>query len=212
MSAALLLAALVVCLPAALRADWSLEVSGGSAVSVWTPLRIHQDAFPDIILNGKCTTRPFEEVPYYDVRIGADPGRARWELELVHHKLYLENRPPEVERFQITHGFNLITVNRRWSVFGFGLRAGAGIVLAHPETTVRGRAFPENGGAFGLGWYVSGASAQVGLEQRIRLNSRFDAGLEGKFTAAAARAPIAGGYVDIANLALHGLAGLRYHF
>jgi len=208
----LLASGLAALLVGSCRAEWTLEVSTGSAVSLFTTLRIHQDAFPDIILNGKCTTRPFEEVPYYDVRIGADMGRARWELELVHHKLYLENRPEEVQRFEITHGFNLITANRRWSVYGFGLRAGAGIVLAHPQTTIRGRAFPENGGAFGLGWYVSGGALQVALEQRIRLNSRFDAGLEGKFTAAAARAPIAQGYVDVANLALHGLAGLRYHF
>ena len=110
------------------------------------------------------------------MRLGADLGRARWELELVHHKLYLQNPPPEVQAFQITHGFNFITLNRRWPVYGFGLRAGAGIVLAHPQTTIRGRAFPENGGAFGLGWYVSGPAAQVGLERRIRLNPRFDAG------------------------------------
>jgi hypothetical protein len=204
--------ALVVLFLGTCRADWTLDVFAGSALNIWTPLRIHQDGLPDIALNSRCTTRPFEEVPYYDVRIGADLGRARWELELVHHKLYLEDRPSEVQRFEITHGFNLITLNRRWLFFGFGLRTGAGIVLAHPQTTIRGRAFPENGGAFGLGWYVSGGAAQVGLEQRIRLNSRFDAGLEAKFTAAAARAPIAGGYVDVANLALHGLAGLRYHF
>jgi hypothetical protein len=194
------------------RSEWTLEVSTGSAANLLTPLRISQEGFEDIVLQGRCLTRPFEEVPYYDVRLGTRLGRSRWELELVHHKLYLENRPPEVERFEITHGFNFITANRVWSCFGFDLRTGAGIVLAHPQTIIRGRAFPENGGALGLGWYVSGAAAQVGLGRKIRLNRRLDVGLEGKLTAAAARVPIAGGYVDIANLALHGLAGLRYRF
>lgn len=195
-------------LPASASARWSLEVGTGSSYSFFSPLVIRQTGFPDIRLNGKFNTEPFTEVPYYDVRL----ARGDWELELVHHKLYLQNPPPEVQAFQITHGFNFITANHRWTLFGFDVRAGAGMVLAHPQTTIRDSVFDEHSGIFGLGFFVSGVSAQAGLGWRYRLSPRFDAGTEVKLTGAAARVPIAGGTVDIANFAMHGLVSLRYRF
>jgi hypothetical protein len=124
----------------------------------------------------------------------------------------MQNRPPEVQSFEITHGFNLITANHRWSLLGFHFRAGAGMVLAHPQTQIRSRVFDEHSGIFGLGFFVSGVSAQAGLGWRYRLTPRLDAGTEVKLTAAAAHLPIAGGSVDIANFAVHGLVSLRYRF
>jgi hypothetical protein len=195
-------------LPASALASWSLEVGTGSSYSFFSPLVIHQTGFPDIRLDGRFDTKAFTEVPYYDVRL----ARGGWELELVHHKLYLQNPPPEVQSFQITHGFNFITANHCWSLFGFDLRAGAGMVLAHPQTTIRNRVFNEHSGILGLGFFVSGVSAQAGLGWRYRLTPRLDAGTEVKLTSAAARVPIADGNVDIANFAVHGLVSLRYRF
>jgi hypothetical protein len=195
-------------LPATASARWFLEVGAGSSYSFYSPLVIRQTGFPDIRLDGSFDTEPFAEVPYYDVRL----ARGNWELELVHHKLYMRNRPPEVQSFQITHGFNFITANHRWSLFGFDFRAGAGMVLAHPQTTVRDSPFDEHSGIFGLGFFVSGVSAQAGLGWRYRLSPRFDAGTEVKLTGAAARMPIRGGSVDLANFAVHGLVSLRCRF
>jgi hypothetical protein len=195
-------------LPASASASWSLEVGTGSSYSFFSPLVIRQTGFPDIRLDGKFNTEAFTEVPYYDVRL----ARGDWELELVHHKLYLQNPPPEVQSFEITHGFNFITANHRWSLLGFDLRAGAGMVLAHPQTTIRDSVFDEHSGIFGLGFFVSGVSAQAGLGWRYRLTPSLDAGTEVKLTAAAARVPIADGSVDIANFAVHGLVSLRYQF
>lgn len=195
-------------LPASVSAQWSLEAGSGSSYSFFSPLVIHQTGFPDIRLDGRFNTEAFTEVPYYDVRL-ADGD---WELELVHHKLYMQDRPPEVQYLQITHGFNLITANHCWSLFGFDLRAGAGMVLAHPETEIRDQKFDERSGILGLGFFVSGVSAQAGLERRFRLTSRFDVGTEVKLTGGAARVPISDGSVDIANFAVHGLVSLRYRF
>jgi hypothetical protein len=86
------------------------------------------------------------------------------------------------------------------------------MVLAHPQTTIRDSTFDEHRGVFGLGFFVSGVSAQGGLDWRYRLTPRFDAGTEVKLTAAAVRMPIAGGSVDLANFAVHGLVSLRYRF
>jgi hypothetical protein len=194
------------------KADWTFTVSSGSAYSFYTPIVIHQSGYPDLRIDGRCWTEPFADVPYYDLRLSGDVAGSRWEIELIHHKLYLQNRPPEVQRFQVTHGFNFITLNHCWSWQGFDLRAGAGMILTHPETEIRDKAFPENGDFLGLGFYPSGVGGQAGLDRRFRLNKRFDLVAEGKFTGAVARIPIADGTADISNLALHGLLGVMYRF
>ena len=174
-----------------------------------SPLVIRQDGNADIELTARYETRPFAEVPYYDVKAGL--SRTPWaiELELVHHKLYLANRPAEVDTFEITHGYNPVVLNVVRECRGIALRAGAGILLAHPETTVRGRRWPETGGLFG--WYLSGPAAQVGMELDVGFGPRFFLGVEGKATAAYARVPIQDGSADVPNIALHGLlvAGWR---
>jgi len=174
-----------------------------------TPLVIRQGGSENIELTARYETRPFEEVPYYDLKAGL--SRASWALalELVHHKLYLVNRPAGVDVFEITHGYNPILLNvvHEWRNLAF--RAGAGILLSHPETTVRGRRWPETGGVFG--WYVSGPAAQAGVERDFGIASRFFLGVEGKLTAAWARVPVCCGSADVPNVALHCLllAGWR---
>jgi hypothetical protein len=188
--------------------EWTLSVAGGSAYSLPTRLVIRQSGQTDITLTARYETRPFYEVPYYDVRLGRD----HWEVELVHQKLYLANRPPLVDTFEITHGYNFITLNRALTVRGLDLRGGAGIVLAHPQTTVRGLRFDESQGILWTGWYVSGAAVQVGMGRSFSLGRHWLAAVEGKATAAWARVPIVQGSADAPNLALHVQAGAGYRF
>lgn len=187
-----------------------LSVAAGLQYNFPMRLVIRQNGSPDIKLIARYDTKPFAEVPYYDIKLGL--GRKPWafELELIHHKLYLVNRPPEVDTFEITHGYNLLLANcvRDWA--GCKLRAGAGVVIPHPQTMVRGQRFPETGGV--LGWYVSGPAAQVGVGREFRFGPRFFAGLEGKTTAAYAHIPIQNGSADVPNVALHGLLSLGWRF
>ena len=90
------------------------------------------------------------------------------------------------------------------------LRAGAGIVLTHPETMVRGQRFLETGGI--LGWYVSGPALQVSVGKQFEFGRRFFAGVEGKAVGAWARVPIVGGNADVPNLSLHGLLSAGWRF
>jgi hypothetical protein len=129
---------------------------------------------------------------------------------LVHHKLYLANRPAEVSTFEITHGYNPILLNVAMEKWGVAFRAGAGIVLTHPQTTVRGLRFPETGGV--LGWYVSGPAAQVGVSKRWEFGDHLLAGVEGKLVGAWARVPIVNGTADVPNLSLHGLVSAGWRF
>jgi hypothetical protein len=187
-----------------------VSVGTGLAYNVPLPLVVRQSDQPDIKLTARYDTRPFAEVPYYDIKAGVARKEWAFELELVHHKLYLANRPPEVDTFEITHGYNPILLNvvrEQWSV---GFRAGAGFVLTHPETMVRGLRFAETGGI--LGWYVSGPAAQVGASRRWEFGRRWFGGVEGKLVGAWARVPIVDGSADVPNLSLHGLVSLGWWF
>lgn len=194
---------------AAAGPGWRLDVAGGTAWNAATPLVIRQEGEEPLHLVAQYSTRPFAEVPYYAVRIGRG-SEARWELELVHHKLHLDNLPPEVERFQVTHGYNLISLGRSWPAGPLELRFGAGPMLTHPESTVRGRRFDETAGILGTGWYIAGAGFQFGAGRCWRLGRSVRLVIEGKATAAWTEVPIAGGRADLPNAALHGLIGLGF--
>jgi hypothetical protein len=187
-----------------------VSVGAGLQYNVPMPIVIRQSGQPDIRLTAHFSTRPFFEVPYYDVKVGISRRPWAYELELVHHKLYLDNRPPEVDTFEITHGYNPILLNAVREKWGIDFRVGAGILLAHPQSTVRGLRFPETGGI--LGWYVSGPAAQFGVSKSWEFGRHFLAGLEGKVVGAWARVPIVDGTADVPNLSLHGLASVGWRF
>ena len=187
-----------------------VSVGAGLQYNVPMPIVIRQTGEPDIRLTARFSTRPFFEVPYYDVKAGLAWKLWAGELELVHHKLYLDNRPPEVDTFEITHGYNPILLNVVREQSGVAFRAGAGILLAHPQSTVRGLRFPETGGI--LGWYVSGPAAQLSVSKWFDINRQLFAGFEGKFVGAWARVPIEQGSADVPNLSLHGLVTVGWRF
>ena len=201
---------LVPSLMTAQQTHWSLEVFGGSAISLPTPLRVDQDGEASIRLTARYATRPWRDAPYYAYRVGRHSGSRGWELELVHHKLYLRDPPAEIQHFEVTHGYNLILVNRvarrrRW----IG-RIGIGPVVGHPENEVRGRRLDSDRGGFGGGYYLSGVAGQVACSHRLPLGGGFSLVGEGKVTAAYARVPIAGGDATVPNVAAHWLVGVGY--
>jgi hypothetical protein len=187
-----------------------ISVADGLQYNVPLPLVIRQSGQPDIRLTARYSTRPFADVPYYDVKVGMARGPWACELELIHHKLYLDNPPSEVQWFEITHGYNPILLNAVREQWGAAFRAGVGILLAHPETTIRGLRLPENGGI--LGWYVAGPAAQVGVSKTWELGQHISAGVEGKLVGAWARVPIVNGSADVPNVSLHGLATVGWRF
>lgn len=111
-----------------------------------TPLNIYQANAEPIRMKAKYRTETFTPPVYYDVRLNTWKEKKGWELKFTHHKLILANKPPGVQRFSITDGFHLLTLNRLWRKEGFTWSAGTGIVITHPESTIRNKAFPENKG------------------------------------------------------------------
>jgi hypothetical protein len=118
---------------------WWGQGSLGSAFSLHTRLTILQEGEADLRLHARYATDAFERPLYYALRVTRWNDAQGWALELRHHKLDLENPPPEVQQFSGSHGYNLLTVCRLWRRERLDLGAGAGLVIAHPETVVRGR-------------------------------------------------------------------------
>ncbi len=197
-------------LSSAAKSRWAFEAFFGAAWSISTPLSIHQYGEDRIYLIARYNNEPFKESPYYAWRISRWKRNRAWEFELVHHKIILSNRPQEVQYFAITHGYNLITVNRAWSYGSWVWRVGAGLVAAHPESTIREKSLSWGEGLDGF--YITGPTVQAALEKKFLIFGRLFAVFEGKFTASYAVVPIQDGNAYAPNVALHGLFGLGYWF
>ncbi len=185
-----------------LGAQTSFRIEGGTffPFNLPMPLTIHQGGEPDIYLTAHYASEPFAIPICWVWRIGLwSQGRA-WELEAVHHKLFLENRPPEVGAFQVTHGLNQITINRAWTFSGFEGRVGAGVIFAHPETTVRGKTRPEEGGVFNLGYFLTGPTVQGAIGRRLPLAGGFFLEGEIKLSAYLATVPISEGDAHVSGI------------
>lgn len=178
----------------------AVQLSGGAAHNAPSPLLIRQDGETVLDRNARLDTRSFDPPLYYTARAGRWDGPRAWELELVHHKVYLEDAPPGVE-FAVSHGLNFLLLNRARREGGWLWRGGLGPVIAHPETKIRGRTLK------GGGYYLSGAAAQLSLERRLTIWNLF-LSLEAKATLAWARVPVAGGHASLLNPAFHALVGV----
>jgi hypothetical protein len=126
--------------------------------------------------------------------------------------VYLDNPPPEVQHFEVSHGYNLVYLNRALRRYGFIFRLGAGAVIARPESEIRNLTRPEDRGLFHAEYYFTGPSGQLAVERRFTLWRGLFASAEGKLTAARARMSVPGGQATAPNVALHGLLGLGYAF
>ncbi|MCX7817396.1 MAG: hypothetical protein N2317_07805 [Syntrophales bacterium] len=188
-----------------------LQVFGGTAYNFKTRHVIRQDGADTVRFNAKYDTKAFETPVYWSLRAGLWDKKNSWELELVHHKLYLKNNPPGVEHFSITHGFNLLTVNRAWLFPWFIGRLGGGVVVTHPESTIHGKTFEQSGGIID-GYYISGPTAQVALEKRLYIGKNLFLSAEGKFTLSWVRVPVKDGHSELWNSAVHALLGIGYDF
>ena len=190
--------------PVVSQAQTTLEVYGGDAFSVPLPVTITQRGFPNLHFTAHFNSNPLEDTWYYQFRLGLWKGSKGWLVEFLHHKLYLDytsDHPPEVQRFDITNGFSLITVSRGWRRRQTMFAVGAGTVLGYPITTVRDRS---NGRNVGLGGYhLVGATLIGTINQRLPITKRFFLAAETRASLSYARIPINGGHASVPNAAIH---------
>jgi hypothetical protein len=188
----------------------AVEAFLGSAFNFPLPLTIQQQGYDDIEFTARYDTRGFSEPLYWAARLSFQYQLDIWELQLIHHKIYLTNPPDEIQHFEITHGFNIITLSRRFETKTVPFRFGAGFVLAHPSSRIRGLGLEEGGGIWGTGYRLTGPALLAGAGKRFPIAGGLFVALEGQLIGAYARVPVGNGHANAPNISVHGLVGVGY--
>lgn len=189
-------------------ADWSVELLIGDAYNADSHTKIKQGELGNISFTGDYETRGLESPLHYEWRIARWEDDRAWELQLLHHKIFLQNRPTGVEALSVSHGFNLLSVNRAVEHHGWHLRAGLGPVITHAEARILGTSYD---GPYEL----AGAAVVIGIDRRLDLSKHCYLMGEVSGTYGYARAQPDGTpelEVTIRNPALHAQAGVGYRF
>jgi hypothetical protein len=192
--------------PARAKNHFALEFMIGTAVDFKTPLKIEQAGESDIEFSARYDTKAFKQPIYWMFRFDWMRERSRWELQLTHHKLYLENNPPEVQHFEIAHGYNLLTINRAFATTRVTWRVGAGAVIAHTESEVRGKRESNDGYELAGPVFLGGAGRSFNLTDWFFLTPEI------QFTVAWAKVSIADGFASGPNVAFHFIFGAGFLF
>jgi hypothetical protein len=174
------------------------------------PLSINQSGYPRLSFWAKYETAPLKSPIYYSVASGLVREKKGWEIELNHLKIYLKNRPAEISRFSVSHGYNQFFISRINDSGKTGKKFGAGLVIAHPENKIRNLTLNEKGGIFNNGYYISGPALVYGLYKKYNISSRFFLQLEMDLTFAFAVIPIEKGKAQVPVAGIHLKAGPGY--
>ncbi|NSW44342.1 MAG: hypothetical protein HPY79_00715 [Bacteroidales bacterium] len=189
------------------------ELNGGWSGNLPSKLKIKQQGFSDINFIAHYDAEPFISPVYWLWRFYYIPDSLNgWMFEAVHHKLYLKNTPPEIQYFGISHGLNMLIINRiyyphpQWHV-----NIGIGTVLAHPENKIRNYALKGDGnGIWGMGYYLCGISSNISTGIRFFKNKKFQINIEARFNASYSIVPIVNGKAYVLNFSPQIIAGLGY--
>jgi len=162
------------------------------------PLTFYQAGYPDIkIKKANFYSEPLIDPPYWNWRISKWFKNKSIEFEAIHHKFYLINLPPEIEKFGISHGYNMVMFNHGREVGKFILRAGLGSAIVHGESTIRGMVYP-NGPGFDFGGYhLRGLTVNLGAARQIKVSKHFFVNTELKVNSSFANIPIILGHARV---------------
>jgi len=179
--------------------------------------------------------KPFRPAPYYGLRLTHFFERhPNWgaALDFTHYKIYAKTgrlvdvvgtwqgasvattaeMSRYVQRFEISHGVNLLSINAlyRWrGSAGDRLQpyvgAGLGHYLLHAENVVADRSQETGYQSSGFGYQALGGI-------HYRLSEKFGAFVETKFDRGTAKVDVADGTAQTRLRSLHVVAGLTYRF
>ncbi len=196
------------------QTKWSFELCGGAPYNFPSYIKIHQAGYNDMAVhNARFYSEPFTLPPYWDWRLARIKNNSIIELEAIHHKLYLKNKPSEIKRFSISHGFNMFFINYgKIKKRNFIIRAGLGTVFSHPETDIRGHAFEDKGEFLNTDYYLSGPAVNLSAGKKWHVIKRLFINTEIKTTIAYAKVPVALGYAKVFTSSLQFVAGLGFDF
>ncbi len=194
---------LILPLPIFSQNKWHAEIRGEVAWNAPMPINIYQVGQPKLTLNAHLQTEPFTLPVYWNLRLCRGSGSRFMELELIHHKLYLTNTTAEVQKFNVSQGFNMLLANYGVTNRFFRFSLGVGLVVPIPnqEYAIGSLAIPPKIGSWGttnLG-LVRASSAEI-VYQFTKL---FYITLDGKVPAGFVRLPFFDRQGNLSNLTGH---------
>jgi len=190
----------------------SIDLMTGLVTNFNSPLLIQQEGRDNLVVTAEYETKSFDDIPYFVLRLNYKLRKIIFELQFMHHKINLTNTSGEIQHFEITDGFNILSINYRLITKYLDFRFGLGAAITYCNSTVRGYDYAATGGIFNSGYYISGPVLLLGLNKEIDLSKHFYLNAETQFTSAWSLVPIAGGYGYVSNFALHLLLGIGYKF
>ncbi len=190
----------------------SLDIMGGFVYNINSPLLILQEGRDNLILNADYETKSFEKIPYFVIRLNYKTSNILLELQYIHHKINLTNTSSEIQDFEISDGFNIISINYRLMTKYLDFRFGLGAAITYCKSTIRGYNYSPTGGVFNSGYYIAGPVLLFGVNKEFDLSKHFYLNAEAQFTSAWVLVPVAAGYGYVSNFALHLMLGLGYTF
>jgi hypothetical protein len=208
MAIAAALAMAAIARPAAAQ-TFQLDLMGGTAYNVPTPLTIRQTGFPDIHFTAHYDTKPLGPfAPYYSWRISVwNHGHTSgWEVQQVHHRIFLSNTNDVVQFFAIHFGYNYLLVGHAWAWRGFEVHADGGVIVPNPQNTIRNQQLPNSG------YRISGVGGAFSVGKHVAVTDHFYLLAEGAFLAGHTTVPVVGGSASVPNAGLHGHLGLGFTF
>ncbi|MDH5608905.1 MAG: hypothetical protein OEY56_05460 [Cyclobacteriaceae bacterium] len=181
-----------------------LVVQGSIGVPYTFPARLsfRQAGLHDFSHQARFAAEPFVPPWYWDAYAAWRGPQGEYGARLTHHKVLLVNFTPDVPRFQVTHGFNMLSVFARKDLKWAEVIVGTGVIIGHPETRIRGL---ENTrvGIFDGGYFVTGPAFDVGLGRRYFVAPWFFLHAEARTSWSYVRFPIGGGDVRFQALSAH---------
>jgi hypothetical protein len=199
---------LALLVPRHAEAQWRIDAWLGDAWSAPTNVTFVQAGEPDISATGHWSTQPFAPTWYYGGRISSWKGNSGWGFEYLHHKIYMDNPPPQVEFFRVTNGVNLFLPERLWRRHGWEFNVGAGPVMVVPVSKVRGLEYDNANGIFDSRYEFGGGAIAAGISRRLRLLPFTFGEVAIQGSAAYVRGRIVNGHATTMNYALHIQYGL----
>lgn len=144
----------------------------------------------------------FADSPYWAARNGIWDSTHTWaiEIEWIHQKIFLVSTDDHIQKFDISHGYNLLLVNYAHKIYynkGIELifRVGLGPVIAYPESVVDG-IYNGTGDYYGdpstKAMVLAGLGGQIAFQMRVPLADYLLGFLELKYTAGYAVVPYSG--------------------
>ncbi len=199
------------------KSEWSFEVHGGFPLNFSLPMTVQQTGYPTIKFNAQFNSEPFKSPVFWVVRFSKWKNSKAWEFELMHQKLFLKNKPPEIQYFNVSHGYNQLLISRAFKFKiikkqEFIFKGGAGIVIAHAENSVRNKELNQHQSFFNLGYNVGGTTINIALAKQLPLTNRFYLNAETKFNTSYTIIPIVDGNAKVWHSAFEFIFGLGYKF